>query len=86
MNKPLRTCTSCRRKGEKNEFIKIVRTNGDIVIDKDNKLNGRSMYICKNHDCISKAIKSRAVNRTFKTDVSEKIYEELRALDQLYKN
>ena len=40
------------------------------------------MYICKTGDCIVKAVKTKAVNRVFKKDISENIYEELKTLEE----
>ena len=73
-----RTCMACRTKAEKGALIRIVKEpNGNICIDETYKVNGRGMYVCKNQECISKAIKSRAVSRAFKKDVGNEIYEEL---------
>lgn len=77
-----RTCAVCRKKASKDQFIKIVRENGEIKIDREQKINGRGMYICKTGDCIVKAVKTKAVNRVFKKDISENIYEELKTLEE----
>ena len=73
-----RTCMACRCKFEKGNLLRIVKEpNGKISIDESHKVNGRGMYICKNKECINKAIKSRAVSRAFKKDVGNEIYEQL---------
>ena len=78
MNCPERTCSVCRKKAEKGAFIRIVKEpDGKISIDNTYKKNGRGMYVCRNSDCISKAIKTRAVSRAFKCEVDNKIYEDL---------
>jgi len=74
---PLRTCAACRKKADKREFIKIVKVGDEISIDYLQKKNGRSVYLCKNEDCIKKAVKTRALNRAFKRQIEDKIYEEL---------
>lgn len=79
---PERTCAVCRKKAPKSEFIKIVRTANGIMLDSSQKVNGRSVYICKNNDCIAKAIKTKVVNRAFKKEVSEDIYKELKSLEK----
>lgn len=79
---PERTCAVCRKKAPKSEFIKIVRTANGIMLDSSQKINGRSVYICKNNDCIAKAIKTKVVNRAFKKEVSEDIYKELKSLEK----
>ncbi len=76
--KPERTCVSCRKKGEKSSFIKVVLAkNGEIHIETDKKLDGRGAYICKTQECLSKCVKTKALNRAFKTNLPEQIYEEL---------
>ena len=47
---PERTCAVCRRKALKSEFIKIVKTANGIMLDNSYKINGRSVYICKEND------------------------------------
>ena len=76
-----RTCMACRNKAEKDAFIRVVKEpDGNICIDNTYKKNGRGMYICKNKECVGKAIKTRAVSRAFKCDVGNKIYEDLGGL------
>ena len=71
-------CAVCRNKSSKQDLIRVVRTNdGQVYIDNTYKLNGRGMYICKNDQCLAKAIKTRALNRAFKAEIDNKIYEEL---------
>ena len=78
MNKPERTCMVCRTKTDRNNLIRVVRgVDGSISIDKTQKVSGRGMYICNTQECISKAIKTRAVSRAFKKDVGNQIYEDL---------
>lgn len=77
-NKPERTCIVCRQKNTKDEFIKVVKNKlGEYKIQKENYLDGRGAYVCKNKQCIEKCIKTRALNRVFKTNVPNEIYEEL---------
>ena len=76
--KPERTCIACRSKGSKENFLKIVKNkNGAFAIERDVRLDGRGAYICKNKECYAKCIKTKALNRAFKTSVPIEIYEEL---------
>ncbi len=75
---PERTCIVCRKKSQKENFIKIVKNKAnEVLIEKQQKLDGRGAYICRNEECVTKAIKSKALNRAFKTEIPESIYEEL---------
>jgi len=80
MNKkiPLRMCVVCRQMMPKNDCIRVVKTPaGEFVPDVTGKLNGRGAYVCKNSTCIEKCIKTRALNRSFKTNVNGAVYEEI---------
>lgn len=79
---PERTCAVCRKKAGKDQFIRIVKSDGKVFIDKTYKANGRGMYICGNSECIAKAIKTKAVNRAFKKEIPDEIYEELKSLEK----
>lgn len=78
-SKPIRTCIVCRKKGNKEDFIKIVKNkNGTFCVAKEKQLDGRGAYVCKNTECIEKCLKTKALNRVFKTNVPLEIYEELK--------
>jgi len=75
---PLRTCIVCRKKGEKENFIKIVKNkDGTIAIETDKKLEGRGAYICKNIECAKKCQKQKALSRVFKSDIDQNLYEDI---------
>ena len=71
-----RTCIVCRRKDDKNNFIKIVRNkNGQIELDSHQNKNGRGCYLCNNSDCIEKLKKTKALNRVYKINLQEETYD-----------
>ena len=75
---PQRTCIVCRTKGEKSNFLKIVKNkNGNIRIETDKKLDGRGAYVCKNIECAKKCQKTKALNRVFKTEIDQNLYEDI---------
>lgn len=75
---PLRQCTGCREMKSKKEMIRILRTEeGSVVLDPTGRKNGRGAYICRSGECLSKAVKSHALERSLKTAVPEKVYQEL---------
>ena len=78
---PQRTCVGCMQKRNKNELIRIVKNKqGEILIDKTGKKDGRGIYICDNLDCLEKAIKTKKIERTFEMEISEEIYNDLRGV------
>ena len=81
---PQRSCIVCRRKSEKEDFIKIVKNKkGEIAIETTKKLDGRGAYICKNIECAKKCQKTRALNRVFKTEIPQNLYEDIANVSEL---
>ena len=75
---PTRMCVGCGEHKAKNDLIRVVRTvSGEICLDFTGKLNGRGTYICKDSECLKKAIKSKRIENAFKTSVPTEIYEKL---------
>lgn len=76
---PMRTCVVTGEKLPKYELIRIVKTpEGDIVIDKSGKKNGRGAYLKLSLEVIEKAKKSKILNKKLETEVPDSIYEELK--------
>ena len=75
---PQRKCIACQERDSKKGLIRIVKNKeGEIFIDLTGKANGRGAYICKDCKCLKKAIKSKALNRAFKMEVPDEVYEKL---------
>jgi len=71
-----RMCIVCRCRGDKSDFIRIVKTpDGKIILSKSGKEEGRSAYICNLDSCKEKCVKTKAINRAFKQDAGTDIYE-----------
>ena len=70
MEKLQRMCIACRTGRHKKELIRVVRTETGLVVDKTYKQNGRGAYICNSRECFEKAIKMKALNRAFKTNIT----------------
>ena len=78
---PQRTCIGCKVKKDKKDLIRIVKNKENkITLDRTGKANGRGAYICDNIQCLEKAIKTKALERTFEMNISESIYNELRGV------
>lgn len=70
-----RMCTGCGKMTEKSDLLRIIKTKeGDIFIDGTGKANGRGAYICKNKECLEKAIKRKALERAFKCKIPDDTY------------
>ena len=76
---PQRTCMGCQAKKDKRELVRIVRSpEGEITVDLTGKKPGRGAYICPNLECFNKVVKSKRLERSLETTISEEIYETLK--------
>lgn len=76
---PLRTCVVSKEKLPKQELIRIVRNNENLVfVDLVGKSNGRGAYIKRDIEVLNKAIKSKILERHLEVEIPESIYEELK--------
>lgn len=75
---PMRQCLGCREMKPKKELIRVVRSpEGEINLDFRGKASGRGAYICPDGVCLKKAIKAKALERAFSTNIPPEIYERL---------
>ncbi|MBQ1188070.1 MAG: YlxR family protein [Peptococcaceae bacterium] len=76
---PQRTCMGCQAKKEKRELVRIVRSpEGEISVDMTGKKPGRGAYICPDLECLNKVVKSKRLERSLETAISQEIYESLK--------
>jgi predicted RNA-binding protein YlxR (DUF448 family) len=78
---PQRMCAVCRTIKPCNELVRVVRTEGALVLDtKAKKTQGRGAYICKDSACLMSARKRNALERSFSCKVDSLIYDQLEGL------
>lgn len=76
---PMRMCNGCMEMKPKKELIRIVKNSeGILSVDLTGKKPGRGAYICRDAQCLEKAIKSKRINKNLETNVSEEIYANLK--------
>ena len=90
MNKPnntekntnLRKCVGCQRKFERTSLIRIMfeASSENILINPDKKHYGRSVYLCKNDECLKNALKKNKLSKALKKKVSDKDMDRLKKL------
>ena len=72
---PQRQCMGCRERKEKRQMIRVVRTpEGSVNLDFGGKMNGRGAYICPDPECLKKALRSKALDRSLKVTIPEEVY------------
>jgi len=65
----LRKCIACGELKPLEQLIKITKEykSGNIVVQPNSKIFGRSAYLCYNQECINGALKKKKLNRALKT-------------------
>ena len=71
---PMRQCLGCREMKPKRELIRAVKSpEGEISLDFKGKKPGRGAYVCPDPQCLKKAIKSKALERAFSSEIPEEV-------------
>lgn len=75
---PIRQCTGCGEMKPKKELVRVVKTpEGNIMLDRSGKLNGRGAYICHSTECYKKAVKSKRLEKAFSMAVEQNVSEQI---------
>lgn len=75
---PQRQCMGCRERKPKREMIRVVRgTNGTVNLDFSGKMNGRGAYVCPDPECLKKALRSKALDRSLEVTIPEEVIARL---------
>ena len=75
---PQRQCMGCRERREKRAMIRVVRTpEGSVNLDFGGKMNGRGAYICPDPECLKKALRSKALDRSLEVTIPEEVIARL---------
>ena len=82
----MRMCVGCREMKPKKELLRVVRSpEGEVSIDLTGRKPGRGAYVCKNAECMKKAIKQRQLERACECALGEETHasllKELEALE-----
>ena len=76
---PMRQCTGCREMKPKRELIRVVRSpENEISLDFKGKAQGRGAYVCHSQECLKRAIKSKALEKSLEVSIPEEIYLQLK--------
>ncbi len=75
---PMRMCTGCGEMKPKRELVRVVKsTEGEILLDLTGKANGRGAYICRSSECLTKAQKTKRIERAFACSIPDEIYNRM---------
>ncbi|MBR2069223.1 MAG: YlxR family protein [Candidatus Gastranaerophilales bacterium] len=73
-----RKCHACNLKQDRTLMIKITKLPAGLKINPSSKELGRSIYVCKNIECIKKLIKKKRI----KTALKYNNFEEIERIEQ----
>ena len=77
---PMRMCVGCREMKPKRELIRVVRSpEGEVSMDPVGKKPGRGAYVCRNPECLKRAIKHRQLERQLEVTLTEEVVSALQA-------
>ena len=75
---PQRQCMGCRERKAKRDLIRVVRTpEGEVCLDFVGKKNGRGAYLCPDPECLKKALRSKALDRSLEVTIPEEVIARL---------
>ena len=68
-----RKCVGCGKLKDRKDLIKITSENahGNVIVNPDNKIFGRSVYLCYNNSCVENAFKKNKISKILKASVPE---------------
>lgn len=73
-----RKCVACNEYHNGREMLRIVKDKeGCIRFDVTGKLDGRGAYVCKNAECIERAVKTRGLNRSLFAEIPKEVITDL---------
>ena len=76
---PIRQCLGCREQKAKTKLLRVVRSpEGSVSLDFRGKAPGWGAYICRSGECLKRAVRSRALERSLGAPIPEEVYERLR--------
>ncbi len=75
----LRQCISCKTFKDKSDLIRITKeyTTGEIKLNNNSSIEGRSVYICKNSECVENAFKKKKIDILLKSESDDNLKETL---------
>lgn len=67
---PQRTCVACRAEKNKKQLLRFVLSPGnDVLLDYQQRLPGRGVYVCSQEQCLKMAVKKQAFRRGFRREI-----------------
>lgn len=80
----LRKCIGCFELKNRGQMIKITREykSGQVFINPNSKIFGRSVYLCYNKSCIDNSLKKNKLSKFLKTCLTEEFKGKLKTIHE----
>lgn len=77
-----RKCAACSKIQDRNNMVRIMKKHGsnEVFINPDNKTFGRSVYICKNGECLKKVLKKNKISKIIKINLEENVIKQIESV------
>lgn len=73
---PMRQCVGCRELRNKKDLMRILRTpDNNVIFDDTGRMNGRGAYICPSVECLKKARRTKAIERSLDISIPDEVYD-----------
>ena len=69
MSAPVRTCIGCRERTEKSQLLRLVASDGAVVIDHRLSRLGPGAYLHPRPVCLEQALKRRSLGRALRSEI-----------------
>lgn len=80
--KIIRKCIGCFECNDRSDMIKITREHksGEVFINPNSQIFGRSVYLCYNKSCIENSLKKNKLAKFLKSSLTEEFKTKLMAM------
>lgn len=75
---PVRMCIACREGKPKKELLRVIVADEGLRVDETGKAHGRGAYLCPDIDCLNKAMKIKAFDRSLNMSMGEQSYNAIK--------
>lgn len=77
-----RRCCACGETKDRNSLIKITRAHDskNLFVNPSTNIFGRSVYVCKNNDCVKNAFRKKRIFRFLKVSENKDVMDKILAV------
>ena len=73
---PMRQCVGCRELRNKKDLMRMLKTpDNNVIFDDTGRMNGRGAYICPSVECLKKARRTKAIERSLDISIPDEVYD-----------